>query len=161
MAAASACRADTQEEEPTMMATSKSLGYSAVLVMALSLMGCSDEWRGPQSISAATAAQRQYNVYFDVDKSGLTPEARQLIAQVIAEANRDTSAKVVVQVGNTDIAGTGRYTAGPAQRRADAVRAALIAGGIAPHRISERSVGSHEAPIPTPAGVREPRNRMV
>ena len=129
-----------------MMATSKSLGYSAVLVMALSLMGCSDEWRGPQSISAATAAQRQYNVYFDVDKSGLTPEARQLIAQVIAEANRDTSAKVVVQVGNTDIAGTGRYTAGPAQRRADAVRAALIAGGIAPDRISERSVGSHEAP---------------
>jgi len=147
-----------------MMATSKSLGYSAVLVMALSLMGCSDEWRGPQSISAtqsATAAQRQYNVYFDVDKSGLTPEARQLIAQVITEANRDTGAKVVVQVCNTDIAGTGRPSAGPAQHRADAVRAALIAGGIAPDRISERSVGSHEAPIPTPAGVREPRNRMV
>ena len=144
-----------------MMATGKSLGYSAVLVMALSLMGCSDESRAPQSISAATAAQRQYNVYFDVDKSGLTPEARQLIARVIAEANRDTSAKVVVQVGNTDIAGTGRSSAGPAQRRADAVRAALIAGGIAPDRISERSVGSHEASIPTPAGVREPRNRMV
>ena len=89
-----------------MMATGKSLGYSAVLVMALSLMGCSDESRAPQSISAATAAQRQYNVYFDVDKSGLTPEARQLIARVIAEANRDTSAKVVVQVGNTDIAGS-------------------------------------------------------
>ena len=92
-----------------MMATSKILGYPAILVMALSLMGCSDGPRGPQSISAAqsaTAAQRQYNVYFDVDKSGLTPEARQLIARVIAEANRDTSAKVVVQVGNTDIAGT-------------------------------------------------------
>jgi len=147
-----------------MMATSKSLGYSAILVTALSLMGCSDEWRGPQAIGAtqsATASQRQYNVYFDVDKPGLTPEARQLIDQVIAEANRDTSAKVIVQVGNTDIAGTGRYTAGPAQRRADSVRAALIAGGIAPDRISERSVGSHEAAIPTPAGVREPRNRMV
>ena len=147
-----------------MMATSKILGYPAILVMALSPMGCSDGSRGPQSISAAqsaTAAQRQYNVYFDVDKSGLTPEARQLIARVIAEANRDTSAKVVVQVGNTDIAGTGRSSAGPAQRRADAVRGALIAGGIAPDRISERSVGSHEAPIPTPAGVREPRSRMV
>jgi len=148
-----------------MMAISRSLGYSAVLVAALSLAGCSDGSRGPQSTSAAqpaaATAQRQFNVYFDVDKSGLTPEARQLIAQVITEANRDTSAKVVVVVGKTDIADTDRSIVGPAQRRADAVRTALIAAGIASDRISERSVGSHEPSIPTPPGVREPRNRMV
>ena len=59
-----------------MMATSKSLAYSAVLVAALSLASCSE---GPQSTSAsqpaAATVQRQFNVYFDVDKSGLTPEA--------------------------------------------------------------------------------------
>jgi OOP family OmpA-OmpF porin len=143
-----------------MMATSRCLGYSAVLVAALSLAGCSDDSRGGQLASAASQ-QRQFNVYFDVDKTGLTPEARQLVAQVVAEASRDTSAKVVVQVGNTDIAGIGGHSAGPAQRRADAVRAALIAGGIAPDRVSESSLGSHELSVPTPPGVREPRNRMV
>ena len=142
-----------------MMATSKSLAYSAVLVAALSLASCSE---GPQSTSASQpAAQRQFNVYFDVDKSGLTPEARQLIAQVVTEANRDTSIKLVVLVGKTEIAGADRNDIGPAQRRADTVHAALIAGGIAPERISERSVGHHEPSIPTPSGVREPRNRVV
>jgi OOP family OmpA-OmpF porin len=147
-----------------MLSTNRSLAYSAVIAAALSLLGCS----GPspdgnaQGVGgAAAAAQHRFNVYFDVDKSTLTPEARQLVAQVIAEANRDPSAKVVVLVGKTDIAGTDRASPGPAQRRADTVRAALIAGGIAPDRISEHSVGSHEPPIPTPPGVREPRNRMV
>ena len=145
-----------------MMATSKSLAYSAVLVAALSLASCSE---GPQSTSAsqpaAATVQRQFNVYFDVDKSGLTPEARQLIAQVVTQANRDTSVKLVVLVGKTEIAGADRNDIGPAQRRADTVHAALIAGGIAPERISERSVGHHEPSIPTPSGVREPRNRVV
>ncbi len=148
-----------------MMVTSRSLGYSAVLVAALSLAGCLDGSHDPQSTSAAhpaaAASHRQFNVYFDVDKSGLTPEARQLIAQVITEANRDTSTKVIVLVGKTDIAGTDRYNVGPAQRRADTVRAALISGGIAPDRINERSVGHYEPSVPTPLGVREPRNRVV
>jgi OmpA-OmpF porin, OOP family len=148
-----------------MMATSKSLAYSAVLVAALSLASCSEGSRDPQSTSAAqpaaAIAQRQFNVYFDVDKSGLTPEARQLIAQVVAQANRDASVNLVVLVGKTDIAGVDRNDIGPAQRRADTVHAALIAGGIAPERISERSVGHHEPSIPTPSGVREPRNRVV
>jgi OOP family OmpA-OmpF porin len=149
-----------------MLSTNRSLAYSAVIAAALSLPGCSGprpdgNAQGGGAAQAAAAAQHRFNVYFDVDKSTLTPEARQLVAQVIAEANRDPSAKVVVLVGKTDVAGTDRASPGPAQRRADTVRAALIAGGIAPDRIREHSVGSHEPPIPAPPGVREPRNRMV
>jgi len=36
----------------------------------------------------AAAAQHRFTVYFDVGKSGLTPEARQVVAQAIAEANQ-------------------------------------------------------------------------
>jgi OmpA-OmpF porin, OOP family len=46
-------------------------------------------------------------------------------------------------------------------RRADAVRAALIADGIAANRIADSWVGFHEPPVPTAPGVREPRNRVV
>jgi outer membrane protein OmpA-like peptidoglycan-associated protein len=41
------------------------------------------------------------------------------------------------------------------------VRAALTAGGIPAGAIQERWVGFHEPPVPTPMGVREPRNRVV
>jgi OOP family OmpA-OmpF porin len=148
-----------------MSSTNRSLAYSAMVTAVLALASCSSPSSDGSAQSAGTprtaAAQHRFNVYFDLDKSSLTPEARQLVAQVITQANRDPSATVIVLVGKTDIAGTGRSSVGPAQRRADTVRAALIAGGIAPDRISERSVGPQETSIPTPSGVREPRNRMV
>ena len=122
--------------------TSKSLAYLTA-VTALALASCS----GPAPESQSAVSQHRFNVYFDVAKSDLTPEARQVIAHAIAEANRIDSAKVLVVTPEGDMKG-----------RRDAVQTALVAGGVSPDRIDARWVGPQGSPAP---GVRDPRNRMV
>lgn len=126
-----------------MINTRKSLAYLTALA-ALSLASCS----GPAADSAsAPVTQHRFNVYFDVAKSDLTPEAQQVLANAIAEANRNTNAKVLVVVPESD-----------RKARRDAVQAALVAGGVSPDRIDARWIGP---PISTAPGIRDPRDRMV
>jgi OmpA-OmpF porin, OOP family len=112
-----------------------------------------------QPAAAAPAPTRQYNVYFDFDKATLTPEAQQIVDQVAGQAKGNNTR--VVLVGKADLSGTDAYNLALSKRRADAVRAALAADGIAANRVDEQWVGMREPPVPTAAGVREPRNRVV
>jgi len=120
-----------------------------VVIAALSLPGCSSPEDTAQGAATPQAAAPHRFVYFDVGKSGLTPEAQQIIAQAIAEADGDAS----FTVG----AATDRSHSRLSERRAQAVRAALIAGGVPSGRIVEAQTAS-SSPIP---GVRDPRDRAV
>ena len=131
-----------------MLSTNRSLAYSAVVIAALSLASCSG-WDGNAQSAAMPAAQHRFNVYFDVGKSGLTPEAQQVIAQAVAEANGEASLKV-----SPAAAPSGSRLS---ERRAEAVRAALVAGGIAPDRIAEGPA----APGSSTPGIRDPRDRAI
>lgn len=104
-------------------------------------------------------ATRQYNVYFDFDKAVLTPEAQQIVKRVAGSATTDKSRVAIV--GKADLSGTNKYNLALSHRRADAVRQALVAAGVPADHIDERWVGDREPPVPTAAGVREPRNRVV
>jgi OOP family OmpA-OmpF porin len=113
-----------------------------------------------QPATPPAGAQREYRVYFDFDRSNITPEARQIIEQVAAEAKRGSAARLDL-VGKADRSGTDRYNQGLSERRARAVVDALIRAGVPRDRISSRAVGESQPPVPTPDGVREPRNRVV
>ncbi|MGH7124465.1 MAG: hypothetical protein ACREFI_08850 [Stellaceae bacterium] len=128
-----------------MLKSNKNLAYAAALVSALSLASCSSSENTAAPQTAAT--QHRFNVYFDVARSDLTPEARQVIGHAVAEANRDASAKIIVVAPETDKA-----------RRAGKVEAALVAAGVSPDRIDARWIGPQGSP---PPGVRDPRNRVV
>jgi outer membrane protein OmpA-like peptidoglycan-associated protein len=67
----------------------------------------------------------------------------------------------VALVGKADRAGSDAYNMALSKRRADAVKGELARAGVPPARIDERWVGEREPPVPTPEGVREPRNRVV
>jgi OmpA-OmpF porin, OOP family len=110
--------------------------------------------------AAAPGPGREYRVYFEFDKSELLPEAQQILQQVAAIAKQEPNVQVVL-VGKADRAGTDKYNLGLSKRRADRVRAALIQDGVPTKRITTRWVGDREPPVPTPPGVREPRNRVV
>jgi OOP family OmpA-OmpF porin len=105
-------------------------------------------------------APRRYNVYFEFNRSTLTPEGQQIVDQVAAAAKSDNAVRIHL-VGKADTVGTDPYNMGLSHHRADTVRAALQAAGIPDARIEERWVGLREPPVPTPPGVREPRNRVV
>jgi OmpA-OmpF porin, OOP family len=105
------------------------------------------------------AAAREYNVYFEFDRSNLTPEGKQVVDSV-AQAAKNGNASLHL-VGKADLTGTDPYNLALSHRRADTVRAMLRADGIDNSRIQESWVGEREPPVPTAQGVREPRNRVV
>jgi outer membrane protein OmpA-like peptidoglycan-associated protein len=143
-------RSDTElQEEITMLTKHRGFGYSAVVAAALTLANCSEGTAESASSPQVAAAEHRFSVYFDVGKSGLTPEAQQVIAQALAETNGEASLKLS--------AAADRSHSKLSERRAEAVRAALVAGGIAPDRIAE--VRTADGP-PTP-GIRDPRDRAV
>jgi len=117
-----------------------------------------DELEGvPQ---AAPALDRGYNIFFEFDKSTLTAEGSRIV-DAAANAARSSGTVQITLVGKADLSGTDPYNMSLSHRRAETVRHAFLADGIASDSIVERWVGEREPPVPTENGVREPRNRVV
>jgi len=106
------------------------------------------------------APPKQFVVYFEFDKSNLTPEGAKVVSDAAAAFQAGGSAKVAV-AGYTDLAGTQQYNVGLSKRRADTVHAALVKAGVPDGAIAESWHGKENPAVPTPDGVREPRNRRV
>src|SRR6185312_10756425 len=67
--------------------------------------------RGVAAVPPAAAKAspvRQYNVYFDFDKSALTPQAREIVDQAAIEVRRNKSSRIAL-VGKADLSGTDPY----------------------------------------------------
>ena len=105
-------------------------------------------------------AAKQFIVYFEFDKSTLTPEGSKVVQDAAAAYRATGSARVAV-AGYTDLSGTQQYNIGLSKRRADTVRGALVRAGVPDGAIAESWHGKENPAVPTPDGVREPRNRRV
>jgi OmpA-OmpF porin, OOP family len=105
-------------------------------------------------------APENYTVYFDFDKSTITPAAQGVIDQVLSDARAHSPSSISV-TGHTDLAGTADYNMALSLRRADAVRAELVHGGVPADKITVAGRGMSEPAVPTAPGVREQRNRRV
>jgi outer membrane protein OmpA-like peptidoglycan-associated protein len=115
----------------------------------------------PPAQTEATAANLDpinFTVYFDYDKSNLTPEAANLVREASARALANDIETVVVQ-GHTDRSGGSAYNQALSQRRANAVRDALVANGVAADKIRMDAFGEDKPAKDTADGVREPLNR--
>jgi OOP family OmpA-OmpF porin len=99
-------------------------------------------------------------LYFVEATDQFTPESQALVDQVlIAVASRP--APDVTVAGHTDTVGTDAYNDALSLRRADRVRALLVARGISPSSVVAVGRGKRELRVRTPDGVAEPRNRRV
>jgi OOP family OmpA-OmpF porin len=114
----------------------------------------------PPPAPAPPPPARQFVVYFEFDKSDLTPEGGKVVQDAAAAYKQTGSARIAV-TGYTDLAGTQRYNLGLSKRRADTVRAGLVRQGVPDGVIAEAWRGKENPAVPTPDGVREPRNRRV
>ncbi len=110
--------------------------------------------------TAAAPASPLINVYFDFNKSNLTPEAQAIIQQLSAQLKARPGATVTI-VGKADLTGSGATNMAVARRRAERVQAELIKDGIAKNRVTAQWVGDKQPPVATAKGVREPRNRVA
>lgn len=113
------------------------------------------------SAGPAPAAMAQtFVVYFNFNKSDLTADGQKVIDNAVAYYKKTGALKVAV-AGYTDTSGTAAYNMGLSHRRADTVRAALIKGGVPAAKISTAWYGKTNLAVPTPDGVKEPRNRRA
>ncbi|HWI29222.1 MAG TPA: OmpA family protein [Stellaceae bacterium] len=103
---------------------------------------------------------REFTVYFPFNKSTLSPEAHSVIAEAASTAKQGQMTHIVV-TGHTDTVGSEQYNQSLSDRRADAVRKAILAEGVADDSIAAKGVGKSDLAVPTADGVKEPRNRRV
>jgi iron complex outermembrane receptor protein len=114
----------------------------------------------PVQAPAPAAVARSYMVFFDFNKSDLTPEAVTVVDQAAKNAG-PAKATTLTVTGHTDTVGSDAYNMRLSRRRAESVAAQLEKDGIAAAEIAIVAKGKHDLLVPTKDGVREPQNRRV
>jgi outer membrane protein OmpA-like peptidoglycan-associated protein len=101
-----------------------------------------------------------YIVFFDWDKSDITPEAAGILDNAISNYQNCGNAQVML-AGHADRSGSASYNVGLSQRRADGVKAYMSSRGIPSGVISTEAFGESRPRVATADGVRELQNRRV
>lgn len=114
-----------------------------------------------EEFSAAVAQwPMTYQIFFDFDKSNLSPSARAIIHRAAEHVKNGNSVRITV-IGHTDTVGSATYNMGLSDRRAEAAASEMIADGVPGAEIETHGVGKSDLLVPTADGIREPRNRRV
>ena len=114
---------------------------------------------GP-ALAARPMPPAQFTLYFVEGKDEFTEESKRLIDGVFAEIAKRPLPDVMV-IGHTDKVGSDALNDPLSRQRAEIVRAALMARGIAVDRVVAIGRGKREPIVPTADGVAEARNRRV
>jgi iron complex outermembrane receptor protein len=143
--------------EPRVVAVSLTYHFSAPVESPTAAPAA---YTPPPVVAPAPAAAQSYLVFFDFDKSDLTPQAVAIVDQAAKNA---TPAKVtrLTVTGHTDTVGSDAYNMRLSRRRAESVAAELEKQGIPSDEIEIVAKGKRDLLVPTGDGVREPQNRRV
>ena len=113
----------------------------------------------PPPVAAAPPPQH-FLVFFDFNRATLTGEAREVVRTAVNVAQQTGMVRIKI-TGNTDTVGSDRYNLALSVRRAESVKAEMVADGLSPTQISIEGKGFHDLLVPTGPGVREPQNRRA
>lgn len=103
---------------------------------------------------------QSYMVFFDFDKSTLTPEAKRIIASAASDFKSGRYVRIVV-TGHTDTMGTVRYNQKLSERRASAVKSEFARLGVTSDQVMTVGAGKSSLLVPTSDHVREAQNRRA
>jgi len=114
----------------------------------------------PPPPAMAPVNTKAFIVFFDFDRSNITAEGQKTINDAVAAAKAGNSTRITL-TGHTDRSGSEQYNQALSVRRGEAVKAAMIRGGIPANAIVVIGRGESQNLVPTADGVREPQNRRV
>jgi OmpA-OmpF porin, OOP family len=114
----------------------------------------------PEPTPTVVCTPGPYIVFFDWDKSDITPEAAGILDNAISNYQSCGNASVML-AGHADRSGSASYNVGLSQRRADSVKAYLSSRGIPNGVIGTEAFGESQPRVATADGVRELQNRRV
>lgn len=101
-----------------------------------------------------------YLVFFAWDQADISPVARTVLDQVLADYRRGLPTRLVL-AGHADRSGSDQYNLALSERRAEAVARELRQLGIPADALTLEWFGESQPRVPTEDGVREPQNRRV
>ena len=101
-----------------------------------------------------------YLVFFDFDSSTVDQGGMNVLDTVVNEVQTRNIEEITI-VGHTDTSGSKSYNERLAKRRADGVKARLVASGIPAENISTEARGESELLVETQDNIREPANRRA
>jgi hypothetical protein len=132
------------------------------IMAAMALAACSSEPAPPpvQMVSAAPAAPSNFMVFFDWDRSNITPQAHNTIEQA-ANMHRARGNAPISIVGHADKSGGNDYNMALSLRRANVVKDTMVREGVNQQAIQVAGRGEEAPLVQTADGVREPQNRRV
>jgi peptidoglycan-associated lipoprotein len=104
-----------------------------------------NEWQAPEAVSPEIGSIYR-TVYFDLDKSDIRPESRPAL-EAIADDLKATRGRYLRAVGHCCERGTNEYNFGLGARRAESVKAYLVALGVDSARIRTLSKGEEEPAV--------------
>lgn len=101
---------------------------------------------GPNPTMAAIFNQQVQSIYFDLDKSDLTPQSQDKLRRAASWLTQAPNRTIAFRIeGNCDPRGTEEYNIGLGERRAQAAKAFLASLGVETTRISTVSFGKERA----------------
>lgn len=114
----------------------------------------------PSAPAAPPVTSPSFMVFFDWDRSNLSPQALNTIRQA-ADVYKQKGTARITATGHTDTSGPESYNMALSLRRANAVKDALVRDGVPANVIAVIGRGEQGLLVPTADGVREPQNRRV
>jgi outer membrane protein OmpA-like peptidoglycan-associated protein/opacity protein-like surface antigen len=114
----------------------------------------------PPPPPVATCPGAEATIYFDFDSTAVDAQSTGILQQLVSVQRSECLSEYVV-VGYTDTQGSPTYNQRLSQRRADAVRRALINLGVQTALIRTEALGQNNPAVQTGDGVREEQNRRV
>jgi outer membrane protein OmpA-like peptidoglycan-associated protein len=130
------------------------------LMLGLTYKFASAEAAPAPAPSAPPAQTTSFLVFFDWDRSDITPQALNTIRQAASAYKTKGNARITA-TGHTDKSGPDSYNMALSLRRANAVKDALVREGVPATNISVVGRGEEQPLVQTADGVREPQNRRV
>ena len=113
----------------------------------------------PPPVAMAPPPQH-FAVFFDFNRATLTDEAREVVRNAVNVAQQTGMVRIKI-TGHTDTVGSEGYNQRLSVRRAESVKAEMVADGLSPTQIAVEGRGFHDPLVSTGPGVREPQNRRA
>jgi outer membrane protein OmpA-like peptidoglycan-associated protein len=103
---------------------------------------------------------QKFLVFFDFDRANLRADAQKIVSEAADYAKKNGKARITA-TGHADTSGEPAYNLALSERRANAVKAALLNMGFNENEVVVMFKGESEPLVATGDGVKEPQNRRV